>query len=227
MILWKLYLNEWRENGFYWFLMIAGTITVNLLIYLGLFSHDVFFMPLAFSILGYAILCGDPIARERKNNTIYIKKSLPTPGYAHLLIKALWLMSSYVLYMVFWYAVNLKIIKLTGFTLLLNSGNVLLDMVLLLVLPFFGIVSVQFSCLVSSYVPRLRCIFNFWAYILLAYITVRFVPLLSKLFEFLPDFLLPASPGLYFNSAFLAAIFAISVLLLFVNGKLWDNEPFI
>lgn len=79
MISWKLYLHEWRENGFYWLLMIVGTIAVKVLMNFGLFPEELFSFPLILSIFAYGILCTSLLAKERKNNTIYIKKASLSP----------------------------------------------------------------------------------------------------------------------------------------------------
>lgn len=225
MISWKLYLHEWRENGFYWLLMIVGTIAVKVLMNFGLFPEELFSFPLILSIFAYGILCTSPLAKERKNNTIYIKKSLPVPGYVHLLVKIGWLMSSYVLYLVFWCALYFRFIVGEGDTVFLFSDTGIFEAAFFLLAPFFGIVLMQFSYLIANYVAKFRSAFSFWAFVLTFYLVIRIVPLVAKVFEFLPDFAIAGTSGSYVSSGFILAVLAVSVALLFINGKLWDNEP--
>ena len=136
-----------------------------------------------------------------------------------------WLaMSSYVLVVcVFWVCLYFRIIVARETLCSLFSDTAFWKGVFLL--HHFGIVLMQFSYLIANYVAKFRSAFSFWAFVLTFYLVIRIVPLVAKVFEFLPDFAIAGTSGSYVSSGFILAVLAVSVALLFINGKLWDNEP--
>lgn len=230
MIFWQIYKKEWRENAFLWMLLTGLTVVFVLLTYSGHITKDLYGLPFALGIFVFLIFNITILKKEENYKTSFLLKSLPVPGWVVILAKVFWLFSSFLLYYFIWTIASWQHIYRQHFQLILDTQNLTLDILLITILPLLTIVLMQFAHLAAYYVSRFRGFVSIWIFAISGYITIRLSTFLGRVLRFLPSLAVYPktydNAGIYFvNSGILVALAIITVILLLINGKLWDNTP--